>query len=86
MVGSLGELILIIKYKPGSNIRQSPQAEDELGCIEDALQQEESPELHDWWVDDVHQEAGHVGDLLWWNGEVGALDTLEGVTPWLCLN
>ena len=47
MVGALGALILIIKHKPGSNIRQSPQAEDELGGIEDALQQEESPELHD---------------------------------------
>ena len=79
-------LILITKYKPGSNVGQSPQTEEELEGIEDALQQEESPELHDGGIDDIHQEPGDVGDLLWWNGEVGRLDTLEGVTPWLCLN
>ena len=74
-----------INYKPGANVGQSPQAEDELDGVEDALQQEESSELHDWWIDDVHQEAGDVGDLLRWDGEVGSLDALEGVTPWLCL-
>jgi len=33
--------------EPGSNIGQSPQTEDELESIKDALQEEESPELHD---------------------------------------
>ena len=78
-------MILITKYKPASNIRQSPQTEQELAGIKDALEQKESPQLHDRWIDDIHHEAGDVRHLLRRDGEVHVGHTVQRVTPWLCL-
>ena len=70
---------------PGANVGETPEAEYELNGVKDAFEEEESPELHDGGVENVHQEARHVRHALGGDGHVNRGDTVEGVRPWLSL-
>ena len=70
---------------PGTDVGKAPETENKLERVKDALEEEESPELHDGGVDDVHGEACHVSHLLWWNADINVGDTLQWVTARLGL-
>ena len=57
--------------EPGADVGEAPEAEDKLDGVEPVLEEEEAAELHDGGVGHVHQEAGHLGHLLWWNVDLG---------------
>ena len=79
-----GRLMLTV-ILPGTDVGKAPETENKLERVEDALEEEESPELHDGGVDDVHGEACHVSHLLWWNADIDVGDTLQRVTARLVL-
>ena len=70
---------------PGANVGETPEAEYELNGVKDAFEEEESPELHDGGVENVHQEARHVRHLLGRDVDVQVGDALQGVAPGLGL-
>ena len=72
-------------YLPWPNVCKSPKAKNKLDGVKDALEEEESPELHDGGVEDVHHEAGHVSHPLWRNADIYVGHTLKWITPWLRL-
>ena len=72
-------------YWPGADVCETPETENKLECVEDALEEEESPELHDGGVDDVHHEAGHVSHLLRGDADIDVGDTLQWITAGLSL-
>ena len=72
-------------YLPWPNVCKSPKAKNKLDGVKDALEEEESPELHDGGVEDVHQEARHVRNLLGRDVDVQVGDALQGIAPGLGL-
>ena len=83
-------LLMILETKicfliPGANVGETPETEYELDGVKDAFEEEESPELHDGGVEDVHQEARHVRNLLGRDVDVQVGDALQGIAPGLGL-
>ena len=78
-------LLDIVNTLPGADVCEAPETEDELDGVEDALEEEESPQLHHRGVEDVHQEARDVRHPLGGDCDVDGGDALQWVRPWLSL-
>ena len=78
-------LLDIVNKLPWADVCEAPETEDELDGVEDALEEEESPQLHHRGVEDVHEEARDVRHPLGGDCDVDGGDALQWVRPWLSL-